>query len=205
MLLCNSQQARSNVRRHVSRRLSSHTVSVSQSFLVSFFSLQKNKSLSRRVSLCTYYLPYSQAHPTTLRCSHFFTQKHCWSIMFRAISRRAAPLLLRQQQRSAGPATARLSYYHRLATAATSSSFQNTSPARKTNQQQDQQRRSVFIQTESTPNPESLKFVPTGKAVLDNEDGTGYFVSKTDPLDDILRSPLCKELFKVEGVKGKYL
>ena len=65
--------------------------------------------------------------------------------------------------------------------------------------------RTVFVQTESTPNPESLKFIPSGKLVLENEDGTGYFVSKTDAMEDILKSPLCKELFKIDGVKAVYL
>jgi Fe-S cluster biogenesis protein NfuA len=68
-----------------------------------------------------------------------------------------------------------------------------------------QQIRTVFIQTENTPNPESLKFLPSGMPVLENEDGTGYFVNKTDPKDDILRSPLCKELFEIDGVKSVYL
>lgn len=65
--------------------------------------------------------------------------------------------------------------------------------------------RTVFVQTESTPNPESLKFIPSGKLVLENEDGTGYFVSKTDAMEDILKSPLCKDLFKIDGVKAIYL
>jgi len=68
-----------------------------------------------------------------------------------------------------------------------------------------QQFRTIFIQTESTPNPESLKFVPSGRLVLENEDGNGYFVTKTDARDEILKSPLAKELFKVDGVKAVYL
>jgi Fe-S cluster biogenesis protein NfuA len=66
------------------------------------------------------------------------------------------------------------------------------------------QYRTVFIQTENTPNPESIKFVP-GIVVLDDEDGNGYFVSKTDPMEDILKSPLCTLLFKIDGVKAIYL
>lgn len=65
--------------------------------------------------------------------------------------------------------------------------------------------RTVFIQTSATPNPESIKFVPSGKTVLETEDGTGYFVSKNDPMEDILKSPLCRDLFKVDGVKAIYL
>ena len=68
-----------------------------------------------------------------------------------------------------------------------------------------QQIRTVFIQTENTPNPESIKFVPSGRLVLENEDGTGFFVSKTDSMDVILKSPLATKLFKIEGVKAVYL
>jgi NFU1 iron-sulfur cluster scaffold homolog, mitochondrial len=45
-----------------------------------------------------------------------------------------------------------------------------------------------------TPNPESLKFIPTGVPVLQNEEGNGYYVTATDPKEDILRSPLAKAL-----------
>ena len=68
-----------------------------------------------------------------------------------------------------------------------------------------QQIRTVFIQTENTPNPESIKFVPSGRVVLENEDGTGFFVNKTDAMDVILKSPLATKLFKIEGVKAVYL
>lgn len=68
-----------------------------------------------------------------------------------------------------------------------------------------QQVRTVFIQTENTPNPESIKFVPSGRVVLENEDGNGYFVQKSDPTQDILKSPLATQLFKVDGVKAIYL
>lgn len=66
--------------------------------------------------------------------------------------------------------------------------------------------RSIFIQTLETPNPESLKFVP-GIPVLEDLDGTGngFFVSKKDNPMEILRSPLAKQLFQVEGVKSVYL
>ena len=72
-------------------------------------------------------------------------------------------------------------------------------------QQRRQQVRTVFIQTENTPNPESIKFVPSGRVVLESEDGTGYFVQKTDPMEDILKSPLATQLFKIDGVKAVYL
>ena len=68
-----------------------------------------------------------------------------------------------------------------------------------------QQIRTIFIQTENTPNPESIKFVPSGRIVLENEDGTGYFVQKNDPMEEILKSPLATQLFKIDGVKAVYL
>jgi hypothetical protein len=68
-----------------------------------------------------------------------------------------------------------------------------------------QQMRSVFIQTTDTPNPESLKFVPSGIPVLLGDDINGYYVTKSDPAVEILRSPLAKQLLDVEGVKAVYL
>ena len=56
--------------------------------------------------------------------------------------------------------------------------------------------RSMFIQTETTPNPSSLKFLP-GRDVLPEEHGTG--VNFSSPMDAI-RSPLAKQLFQVLGV-----
>lgn len=64
--------------------------------------------------------------------------------------------------------------------------------------------RTVFIQTENTPNPESIKFLPSNTIVLDHEDGAGHFLNKTDPIEEILKSPLAKDLFKVDGVKAVY-
>ena len=68
-----------------------------------------------------------------------------------------------------------------------------------------QQSRSIFIQSEDTPNPESVKFVPTGIVVLTDGDVNGYYVTKTDPVESILRPPLAKELFKIDGIKAIYL
>lgn len=65
--------------------------------------------------------------------------------------------------------------------------------------------RSIFIQTSDTPNPESLKFVPTNVTVYDSEEGNGFYLTKSDPASEILRSPLAKKLFDVEGVKAVYL
>jgi len=66
-------------------------------------------------------------------------------------------------------------------------------------------RRSLFIQTESTPNPDSIKFLP-GREVLTPaqfSDNQGFYATSTDR-DEIARSPLAKELFKIEGVKSVY-
>jgi Fe-S cluster biogenesis protein NfuA len=59
-------------------------------------------------------------------------------------------------------------------------------------------RRSLFIQTASTPNPDSLKFLP-GKEVL--EGGTKDFRS----FKEAQASPLAKRLFQVDGVVGVML
>lgn len=64
--------------------------------------------------------------------------------------------------------------------------------------------RSMFIQTEATPNPESLKFLP-GRNVLEKSDeNTGFYATRSDT-EAIGRSPLSKALFKVDGVKSVYL
>ncbi len=57
----------------------------------------------------------------------------------------------------------------------------------------------MFIQTEATPNPASLKFLP-GQAVLG--DGTAQFDS---PEEAAARSPLAARLFRVEGVAAVFL
>ncbi len=56
----------------------------------------------------------------------------------------------------------------------------------------------MFIQTEATPNPQTLKFVP-GIAVM--ETGTVFFTSK----EDAKHSPLAQALFGVEGVVAIFL
>ena len=55
----------------------------------------------------------------------------------------------------------------------------------------------MFIQTEATPNPQSLKFLP-GKVVLEN--GTADFRS----VDEAASSPLAERLFAIRGVTGVY-
>lgn len=56
----------------------------------------------------------------------------------------------------------------------------------------------MFIQTESTPNPATLKFLP-GQTVL--EMGTADFPSS----DTAGKSPLASRIFGVEGVTGVFL
>jgi hypothetical protein len=56
----------------------------------------------------------------------------------------------------------------------------------------------MFIQTEETPNPATLKFIP-GKAVL--PEGTRDFRSP----DDARVSPLAERIFSVDGVAGVFL
>ena len=56
----------------------------------------------------------------------------------------------------------------------------------------------MFIQTEATPNPLTLKFLP-GVPVL--ETGTAFFTNK----EDAGISPLAVELFDIEGVTAVFL
>ena len=51
----------------------------------------------------------------------------------------------------------------------------------------------MFIQTEQTPNPLTLKFLP-GRVVI--KDGTLFYKNKSDAIN----SPLAKRIFKVDGV-----
>ncbi|MBI28576.1 MAG: Fe/S biogenesis protein NfuA [Alphaproteobacteria bacterium MarineAlpha5_Bin11] len=53
----------------------------------------------------------------------------------------------------------------------------------------------MFIQTEHTPNPSTLKFVP-GKVVM--KKGTANFQNK----ETATNSPLAKKIFEIEGVKS---
>ena len=56
----------------------------------------------------------------------------------------------------------------------------------------------MFIQTEATPNPSTLKFIP-GQTVLSH--GTADFRAR----DDASASPLAKRLFDIDGVNGVFL
>ncbi|XP_017551816.1 NFU1 iron-sulfur cluster scaffold homolog, mitochondrial isoform X1 [Pygocentrus nattereri] len=58
--------------------------------------------------------------------------------------------------------------------------------------------RNMFIQTQDTPNPNSLKFLP-GRNVL--ETGTMDFASPRDAFC----SPLARQLFRIDGVKSVFL
>ena len=55
----------------------------------------------------------------------------------------------------------------------------------------------MFIQTEATPNPATLKFIP-GRVVLDG--GTMEFANR----ETAVRSPLAERLFGVPGVTGVF-
>ena len=55
----------------------------------------------------------------------------------------------------------------------------------------------MFIQTEQTPNPQTLKFLP-GKVVM--EEGTAFY-QKIDEAGD---SPFARRLFAIEGVNGVF-
>tara|TARA_B100000686_G_scaffold339194_1_gene412819 strand:- start:81 stop:653 length:573 start_codon:yes stop_codon:yes gene_type:complete len=55
----------------------------------------------------------------------------------------------------------------------------------------------MFIQTEQTPNPETLKFLP-GRVVL--EQGTAFFKKSSESKN----SPFASRLFLIEGVAGVF-
>lgn len=55
----------------------------------------------------------------------------------------------------------------------------------------------MFIQSEASPNPATLKFLP-GQAVM--ESGTAYFATR----EDAARSPLVMRLYEIEGVTGVF-
>ena len=55
----------------------------------------------------------------------------------------------------------------------------------------------MFIQTEQTPNPQTLKFLP-GKVVM--EEGTAFYQN----IDEAVDSPFARRLFAIEGVSGVF-
>jgi Fe-S cluster biogenesis protein NfuA len=73
-------------------------------------------------------------------------------------------------------------------------------------------KRSIFIQTEATPNPQSMKFIPQEKEVLPSSYGTGIHFdssttkSRSNDSPVIYKSPLVSKLFKeIPGVKSVFL
>lgn len=58
----------------------------------------------------------------------------------------------------------------------------------------------MFIQTEDTPNPQSMKFLP-GRAVL----GEGATGMDFPTIESAAVSPLAESLFEIDGVMGVYL
>ena len=55
----------------------------------------------------------------------------------------------------------------------------------------------MFIQTEQTPNPQTLKFLP-GKIVM--KEGTAFYQT----IDEAKDSPFAIRLFALDGVKGVF-
>ena len=69
--------------------------------------------------------------------------------------------------------------------------------------------RTIFVQTKDTPNPESVQFIPGDgddvQILAEDSNVDGWYVTAKDDRSEILRSPLARELFNVEGVKAVYL
>ena len=57
----------------------------------------------------------------------------------------------------------------------------------------------MFIQTEETPNPLTLKFIPDGQIVLEKD--TIEFKSQKQ---SVTKSPLALQLFEVAGVEAVF-
>jgi len=57
----------------------------------------------------------------------------------------------------------------------------------------------MFIQTESTPNPATLKFIPDGQIVLEND--TAEFKSQKQAAT---KSPLALQLLEISGIEGVF-
>ena len=55
----------------------------------------------------------------------------------------------------------------------------------------------MFIQTEQTPNPQTLKFLP-GKVIMD--EGTAFYQN----VNEAISSPFAKRLFTLDGVEGVF-
>ncbi|KAE8216419.1 hypothetical protein CF327_g402 [Tilletia walkeri] len=104
---------------------------------------------------------------------------------------------------TATPSSSSSSSSSSFSTSSTSSSYQSisrVSPRPRLQQQRlapQQQRRTMFIQTETTPNEDSLKFLP-GQRVMEN--GTAEFLDNRSSMS----SPLAKKLFSVPGVRSVF-
>jgi Fe-S cluster biogenesis protein NfuA len=71
-------------------------------------------------------------------------------------------------------------------------------PSRK--QVFDTLRRFLLITTESTPNPNTMKFKPMGKTLVDTEEGYDFRSAASAK-----KSPLAKQLLMIEGVSGVFI
>ena len=60
--------------------------------------------------------------------------------------------------------------------------------------------RNIFIQTEATPNMDSIKFKP-GKPLLGSANATKEFLYQRDAM----QSPLALKLFRIEGVSSVFI
>ncbi|KAF9437244.1 hypothetical protein BGZ76_001533 [Entomortierella beljakovae] len=62
-----------------------------------------------------------------------------------------------------------------------------------------QQARTLFIQTATTPNQDSLKFIP-GVSVMPNASTAEFLDART-----AMNSPLAKKIFQIDGIRGVFL
>ena len=147
----------------------------------------------------------------------------------------ATKMTTRAFHRPTPPEQQRMNWSTTFLTPAQSLPSLSVSSQQPQQQQQHQQRRSLFIQTATTPNPESLKFIPNGRRVLghnskmdtaptadldrgteiispnndgilgEEKDTNGVYLTRKDHVL-IARSPLAKLLFHLDpGVKSIYL
>lgn len=107
---------------------------------------------------------------------------------------RTAPSAFASSSRLALPQMARTL----VTTTSSSPSLARRAPSFPTSSSaQHQQKRTMFIQTESTPNEDSLKFLP-GRPVMSS--GTHEFLDTRSSM----ASPLAKKLFNIPGVVGVF-
>ncbi|MEE2690145.1 MAG: NifU family protein [Pseudomonadota bacterium] len=63
----------------------------------------------------------------------------------------------------------------------------------------------MFIQTEDTPNPQSMKFLPGRKVLGSDENGRPALGMDFPTFESASVSPLARLLFEIDGVMGVYL